>query len=329
MKIAVVCSHGGHLTEMMYLMGAFEGQDVFFVTYDNPRTRSLSSRHYLFPNFGEKPSELLKSLPLIAGILLKEKPDILISNGAEIAIPFFYLSKLLGIKTVFIECYTRVNDPTVTGKSIYPVADLFLVLWPEMLMRYGKKARYHGPLLVSRTDHTASAGDRGDRILVVVGMHSKSFERLIVKMDDIAGKARYDVVMQIGHTNYEPHNAQFFKFKARDEDMRSLMESARIVVCQGAMTVVDAINAGASVIVVPRLMRFAEHVNDHQLFFARKLEEQGLVRVIDDINHLEDEIKLLEESSSQTPNSLVVNRELVNKIREYIREIAPERRESS
>lgn len=95
MKIALVCSHGGHLTELLYLMEAFEGHDVFFVTYDNIRTRNLDYRKYLFPNFGEKPYKMFLNLPKIVNILLKEKPDVIVSNGAEIAIPFFYLGKLL------------------------------------------------------------------------------------------------------------------------------------------------------------------------------------------------------------------------------------------
>ena len=58
MKIALICSHGGHLTELLYLMDAFDGHDKFFITYDNIRTRNLKYRKYLFPNFGEKPYKM-------------------------------------------------------------------------------------------------------------------------------------------------------------------------------------------------------------------------------------------------------------------------------
>jgi UDP-N-acetylglucosamine:LPS N-acetylglucosamine transferase len=80
-------------------------------------------------------------------ILLREKPKLIISTGSEIAIPAFYLAKLLRIKTVFIESWTRVDRPTGTGKIVYPVSDLFLVQWERLLPKYGKKAKYEGAIL--------------------------------------------------------------------------------------------------------------------------------------------------------------------------------------
>lgn len=144
MKIGLICSHGGHLTELSYLMEAFEGNDIFFVTYDSDRTKYLKNRSYLFKNFGEHKIRVLTSLPKMINVFVKEKPDLLVSNGAEIAIPFFYIAKVFGIKTIFIECYTRIENPTWTGRIVYPISDLFLVLWPEMLQKYGDKAKYWG-----------------------------------------------------------------------------------------------------------------------------------------------------------------------------------------
>lgn len=80
-------------------------------------------------------------------ILRKEKPDLIISTGAELAIPAFYLAKLFRIKTIFIESWTRVVQPTGTGRIVYPVSDVFLVQWEQLLSKYGKKARYEGAIL--------------------------------------------------------------------------------------------------------------------------------------------------------------------------------------
>jgi UDP-N-acetylglucosamine:LPS N-acetylglucosamine transferase len=143
MKICIVCSHGGHLTEMLQLMEAFEGHAVFFITYDSPRTRELKNE-YLFDNLGENLLKLLSSLPRIFRILHKERPHVIVSTGAEIAIPVFYIAKLLRIKTIFIESWCRVNKPSITGKIVYPIADVFLVQWKELLKKYGKKARHEG-----------------------------------------------------------------------------------------------------------------------------------------------------------------------------------------
>ena len=146
MKICLVCSHGGHLTEILQLMDAFEDCDTFFITYDSPRTRKLKNA-YLFANLGEKPIKLISSLPRMFKILIREKPKVVISTGAEIAIPVFYMAKLLRIKTIFIESWCRVNKPSITGKIVYPIADVFLVQWKQLLEIYGKKARYEGAVI--------------------------------------------------------------------------------------------------------------------------------------------------------------------------------------
>lgn len=64
-------------------------------------------------------------------MLRKEKPDLIISSGAAVAVPFFYIGKLMGAKVVYIEVFDRYNKPTLTGKLVYPIADKFIVQWEE------------------------------------------------------------------------------------------------------------------------------------------------------------------------------------------------------
>ena len=71
-------------------------------------------------------------------VLRKEKPDIIISSGAAVAVPFFYVGKILGIKTMYIEVFDRIDKPTLTGKFVYPVTDRFIVQWEEMKKFYPK-----------------------------------------------------------------------------------------------------------------------------------------------------------------------------------------------
>lgn len=147
MKIALVCSHGGHLTEMLFLMGAFEGNDIFFVTYKSSRTAQLNFKKYLINNIGTDPCKMASALFRIAKIFIIERPDIVVSTGSEIAIPAFYLAKLLKIKTIFIESWCRVKMPSGTGKMVYNISDIFLVQWPEVLNAYGPKAQYMGAVI--------------------------------------------------------------------------------------------------------------------------------------------------------------------------------------
>jgi beta-1,4-N-acetylglucosaminyltransferase len=110
----------------------------------------MEARTYLFPwgtsNFGNA-WRLLKMLPRMISILRREHPDVIFSTGAEAAVPFIYIGKILGARIVFVESFTRIFKPSVTGRLVYPICDLFIVQHPELLSYYGKKARYEGSIL--------------------------------------------------------------------------------------------------------------------------------------------------------------------------------------
>lgn len=149
MKVALVCEHGGHLTEMLCLMDAFEcnTNDLFFISVKSLRTENLPYNKYLIDSIGTNSFKMLIAFFAIFKILSDEKPDVIISTGAEIAIPSFYISKFLGIRTIFIESFCRVNNPSLTARIVYPVSDTFLVQWKPLLCKFGKKAQYWGSLL--------------------------------------------------------------------------------------------------------------------------------------------------------------------------------------
>jgi len=146
MKVCLVCSHGGHLTEMRELENAFVGTDFFYVTYDSRRTRDLACRYRIparMSSLWAMPFLFVRALTILA----IESPDMLVSTGSEIAVPFFYLGRLLGVRTVYIESAARVLTPSATGKIVYPVAHHFLVQWPSLLTRFGAKSVYLGGLV--------------------------------------------------------------------------------------------------------------------------------------------------------------------------------------
>ena len=149
MKICLVSSAGGHFTETVQLLEAFEGHEFFFVTWHSSReadVTALAPAYFMEP-FGTSPVRLLLAFPKVFSILRREKPDVMVSLGAEIALPFFYLGKLLRIKTIFIESWCRLTDLSKTGRLLYPVTDLFLVQWPQLLSVCGDKARYEGAVI--------------------------------------------------------------------------------------------------------------------------------------------------------------------------------------
>jgi UDP-N-acetylglucosamine:LPS N-acetylglucosamine transferase len=128
-------------------MGAFEGHEVFFVTYDSPRTRTIKYEKYLLKNIGTNPFKMVVAFLDFFRIFINERPKVIISTGSEIAIPAFYIAKIFGIKTIYIESWCRIEVPSGTGKLIYPVSNIFLVQWPQLLNKYGSKARFEGAII--------------------------------------------------------------------------------------------------------------------------------------------------------------------------------------
>ena len=145
-KICLTCSHGGHLTEMLALLDAFEGHDIFYFCYDADTTRRLQHA-YLVPNMARNPIEFVKNLFRVTRIFWRERPDMVVSTGAEIAIPVILIAKLFRASTLYIECGAQVAHPSVTGRVVYTLVDTFLVQWPELLHAYGPRARFSGSLI--------------------------------------------------------------------------------------------------------------------------------------------------------------------------------------
>lgn len=146
MKVAVACSAGGHLTEVLQLEGVFRQREHFFVTFRREDSKELAKRErvYFIIDPKRNPLKLMKNLFQSVWVLLKERPSVILTTGAGVVIPFCYLAKLARAKIIYIESFCRVREPSFTGKLLYPIADLFFVQWEDMLEKYGKKAAYEG-----------------------------------------------------------------------------------------------------------------------------------------------------------------------------------------
>lgn len=147
MKIALVCSQGGHLTEMLQLKEALDGHETFYITYQAETTKNLENA-YLVTYPGINPFRIILLALRIARILIREHPKLILSTGSEIAILPFYLGKfLLGSKLVYVECSSQVVTPSRTGRLVIPITDLFLVQWESLQKKYGDRAQYRGGLI--------------------------------------------------------------------------------------------------------------------------------------------------------------------------------------
>ena len=132
-KICLACSAGGHLTELLQLEEAWEKKRHFFVSDKRLNAVDLAKREKVFfvscPR--RNPFKLALNFAQALLVFLRERPDVVISTGADTAIPTCLIAKLFGKKVVFIESFCRVSEPSLSGKIMHGKADLFLVQWPQ------------------------------------------------------------------------------------------------------------------------------------------------------------------------------------------------------
>jgi len=146
-KVLFISSTGGHLNELLQLKPLFNKYDYHVITEKD------KTNEYLKQEYKERMSYLpygtrsklftyifkyfylcLKTIYLY----IKIRPKYIVTTGTHTAGPMCYLGKLFGSKIIYIETYANKNRKTATGKLIYPIADLFIVQWEEMLKLYPK-----------------------------------------------------------------------------------------------------------------------------------------------------------------------------------------------
>ena len=139
-RVCIVCSSGGHLAQLHCLDAWWTRQERFWVTFDKPDARSLLTDERVY--YGHHPTNrnfknLLKNTVLAVRVLARERPELIVSNGAGIAVPFFWIGKLVfGCRTVYVEVYDRVDSPTMTARLVHPVLDEMVAQWEDQRAFY-------------------------------------------------------------------------------------------------------------------------------------------------------------------------------------------------
>lgn len=151
-KVLFIASTGGHLNELMQLAPMFDKYDYHIITEKTKSTNSLVNKYgkkidYLV--YGTKDKKLVYPFKFIFNcfksliLYIKLRPSYIITTGTHTAVPICYIGKLFGSKIIFIETFANSKTKTLSGRMIYPIANLFIVQWKEMLKLY-PKAVYGG-----------------------------------------------------------------------------------------------------------------------------------------------------------------------------------------
>lgn len=155
-------------------------------------------------------------------------------------------------------------------------------------------------------------------IFVTVGTDVHGFDRLVAGMDRLAGDIDEDVVMQIGKTQREPQNAEWFRFTSGAEIARLYDDAAVVVAHAGAGTVIEIVSRGKPAVIVPRRAKFDEHVDDHQLELASAIEEWEGIFVVDDPDGIDE---VLDRARTADAVKRTTDGRLISFLEEYLQEV--------
>src|SRR5690349_23238058 len=147
LKIGIISSPGGHLTEVRCIRPAFASHPHFYVLNDRiPIAADMEGRTY-FVTHAERNWRQLLNVVEAFRILRKERPDVLISTGASPIVPFAILGRgFFGTQVIFVETITRVNRPSLTARIMYHLAHRFYYQHRE-LEAYFPRGHYFGTVV--------------------------------------------------------------------------------------------------------------------------------------------------------------------------------------
>jgi UDP-N-acetylglucosamine:LPS N-acetylglucosamine transferase len=147
MKICIVSSCGGHLTEVRCLRSAFGEYEHFYILNDKAELAADMAGRTYFIAHSERDWKFFLNLLEAFRIFKRERPDVILSTGAGPAVPAAIVGRIcFGTRVIFVETITRIKKPSLTGMIMYRLAHRFLYQWPT-LERYFPKGEYGGTLL--------------------------------------------------------------------------------------------------------------------------------------------------------------------------------------
>lgn len=128
LRVLFVGSAGGHLAQLIQLGAWSQQHDRLWVTFQLPDAESLLANERVI--WGHHPTtrnipNLIRNIGLAWKVIRRERPDVIVSSGAAIAVPFFWLGRAHGARTVYIEVIDRMDTRTLTARLVSPVTDLF------------------------------------------------------------------------------------------------------------------------------------------------------------------------------------------------------------
>lgn len=149
LRIALVASSGGHLSQLLRLSAAWRGYDVFYVVTTDVVKKKLGADKRVYVA-GECNREHLVRVARVFWkclvVIGRERPAVVLSTGAAIGCLCCFIGRLFGAKVIWVDSITNVDRMSLSGRMVRPIADLCIVQWPDLAAKYAR-AEYLGNIL--------------------------------------------------------------------------------------------------------------------------------------------------------------------------------------
>ena len=284
MAVLLIATAGGHLSELVELAPRLgvDLRDATWVTFDTPQSRSLlAGRDVRFVDVVRSRDALgtLRATRRASSILGERRWECIVTTGAAIAAAFMPLARLRGIPTHYVESAARTTGPSVTGRIAHALPGVHCY---TQYAQWSSRSWHAAGNVFDNFQLAAAPSPPAQlrRLLVTVGTMPFPFDRLIARLDAIL-PPDVDVTWQLGGSRTVPSRGTVVTTIGADE-LRELHRQADAVVAHaGVGSALMALDTGRVPILVPRLERHGEHVDDHQIAIAEHLAARGLARMVD------------------------------------------------
>lgn len=282
-KAMLVCSTGGHLTELLRLEAHFGAHpDSLWVTFDTPQSRQLLEGRRVLPLPYIGPRDLRKTIaavPTLERVLRSEKFDAAISTGAAVATAALPLAAAHGTPTTYVESVCRLHGPSTTGKILERVPGIGLRTQHEG-WESGRWETYPSIL----ADFRGVAAPRRApvrKVFVTLGtIQGYRFDSVVDAFLG-TGLAGEDTVWQLGDTPRDDLPGQVHDYLTPGDFADAAREADLVITHAGVGTLMELLSMGVYPVQAVRRAVRGEHVDDHQTEIAELVNDLGVGIAVD------------------------------------------------
>jgi UDP-N-acetylglucosamine--N-acetylmuramyl-(pentapeptide) pyrophosphoryl-undecaprenol N-acetylglucosamine transferase len=299
LRVCLAGSGGGHVRQLLDLEPVWSKHDYFFITEDTALARSIGGRHptHYVPHVALGQARLgapfrmlaaaVRSFFISAGVIFRERPDVLISTGAGAVFFALAWARLLGAKIVVIESFARFDKPSAFGRIAMPWAHE-KVVQSKALDGIWAGAKVFDPLRYLDTPPPP----KKPLMFATVGA-TLAFPRLVDMVAEVKARGGIpeEVLLQTGVGGRVPEGIRTVE-TLPFEEVQETLHDADIVVCHGGTgSLITALRQGCRVVAVPRLFEKGEHYDNHQAEITTAFAARGLIAVANTADELDQALR--------------------------------------